>query len=105
MTDIVTDTYELHIGLVQHGNAQISNVVAPEEVEIGEPFNIEYDVTNEGPTDTIYGHVMRTDNQQVFEGTDWEESIPSGQVVNKVAQMPPISEPLDVTIVVGYRKQ
>ena len=105
MADVITDTYPLHIGLVQHGHAKIYNVVAPEEVEQGDPYNIEYDCKNEGAvTDLIFGHVKNDSDEIIFEGTDWEENIPSGQQVHRIAQMPPINEPMDVTIVVGYRK-
>lgn len=104
MPDVITDTYEISIGIIAHGAAEISNVVAPTEVEADEPFTIEYDVTNNGETDSMFAQIKNTADDIVFEGTRWDEEIPAGEEVHKIAQMPGISAPLNAIIEAGYTR-
>lgn len=102
MVDYITDTHNLIITIIQHGNLQISNVVAPSEVFENEEFVISYDVTNNGGTDTCWGHIMDTGQQVEIPNSKWQQAIPAGELQHFDTTVPGRSEDLHATIEVGY---
>ena len=102
MSKTVTDTHEFSISIIQHGDAAISNPTIPAEVESGEDFVIEYDVTNNGVTDTLYGAIKLADGT-ILAGSDWGESIPESEIVHKTFTHPGITAPMMGNIIeVGH---
>lgn len=102
MTKTVTDTHALTIAIILHGNAKVLNVVAPSEVESGEPFNISYDCKNDSSNnDTLWGHLKEAGT--VIDGTYWEELIAGGSTKTGITYSHPgITEPTAFTIEVGH---
>jgi len=102
MPKVVTDQKEFSISIIQHGNAEILNFSAPTEVESGEEFVIEYDVINNGITDTLYGEIV-LDDQSILEGSIWEEVVPADETVHKSVTVPGITAPMvDNVLTVGH---
>lgn len=64
------------------GQARIDNIVAPTQVQQGEPFNVTYDCHNDGGADELYGFIFDTDAQAEMPGTRWVETIDGGAVKN-----------------------
>jgi len=101
MVEVITDTKNISISIIQHANCSINNLTYPTEVESGESFDISYDCTNNGATDTCFGKLYDTDTTY----DNWEETIPSGGTVNKVVTFNTgITETLEVVLEVGYIK-
>jgi len=101
----ITSTYPITIQILQHGDAQILNVVYPAGVYSGESFIIEYDCINNGGEDLVFGRIKNDTSGEVIEGTAWEQSIPSGETIHHVDELPGITEPLTATIEVGYNNE
>ena len=97
----ITDSYTLQITIIQHGNAQIvtDSVVFPSEVEANTPFDISYDVRNDGAEDTLMGHIL-ADGIQI--GIDWEETFTEGEIKTRTFTHPGISADTGFTIEVGH---
>jgi len=104
MTDIQQDTYTISIAIIQHSDLAITNVVAPTEVESGEPFDISYDVTNSGAEDSCYGHLWDNGTNNVVAGSRWEQTIANGETVTKTYTHTGITAPFSGEIQVGYVK-
>lgn len=98
MTDYPTDTYELTITIIQHGDLAVMNVDAPAQVEANTPFVIEYDCINNGETDMCYGRLIE-------DGSDvdrWDDTINAAATKHVVVNMPGRATTLNATIEVGY---
>ena len=94
MPKTITDQHEFSISIIQHGNADIVNFVAPSEVEAGVEFVIEYDVTNTGGVeDALYGEIKLAD-ETILPGSEWEEAVAAGATVHKTVTIPGITEPM-----------
>ena len=80
----VTDTHEFTITVIEHGLAEIVNIVVPTTpIHMNEAFDIAYDVENTGTeSDTLYGHI-KDENGDIITGTEWEETINGGESVSK----------------------
>ena len=102
MTDHITDTHTLTISVIQHANLQIQNVQAPTSVEIGDPFNVSYEVINNGATDTCWGHIL--DGTTELTGSRWEDTISSGAIKSVTYSFTNgITEDKTITIETGYK--
>lgn len=103
---IVTDTYEFTLTVIEHGDAEISNVVVPlEPIYKNEGFDIIYDVTNNGANpDTLWGHI-KDENGDVLPGTYWEEMLGPAESVTKTYPHPgfPISGSYTLSIEAGHK--
>lgn len=101
MTDHITDSETVTITVVAHGNLDVAITNAPTQVFVNEPFDIDYDVTNNGGDDMCYGHAKIGGTVQ--SGTRWDEAIVAGATVSKTATVTIISiGSNDVVIEVGY---
>jgi len=98
----ITDSYTLQITVIQHGNAQIviDSVVFPSEVEANTPFDISYDVRNDGAEDTLMGHILEGVLQ--VPGSAWEEAFTEGEIKTKSFVHSGISADASFTIEVGH---
>jgi len=98
----ITDSYTLQITVIQHGNAQIvtDSVVFPSEVEANEPFDISYDVRNDGAADTLMGHILEGMIQ--VPDSNWEELFTEDEIKTKTITHPGISGDTSFTIEVGH---
>jgi len=103
MAEIMTDSHQFTVTVIQHANLEITNTNIPTNVESGTPFNIEYEVTNNGATDNCYGHIFNATTETIVPGSEWTESIDAGAVVQKSFEISGgITEQLDGIVVVGY---
>ena len=102
MTDHITDTYDLVITIIQHGNVQISNVVAPSQVYSGEDFIISYDATNNSDADDCWGHIMDTGGGSEIPNSRWEQNLANGGAYHSEVTVPGRDSDLNATIEVGY---
>lgn len=101
MTDHMTDIETVTVTVIAHGNLDVTITNAPSQVHVGDPFDIEYDVTNNGGDDTCYGEANVDDVQQ--SGTRWDESIVAGATVSKTATVTlTVAGSIEVVIEVGY---
>ena len=84
-----TDTYEFVITIIEHGNAEILNVVVPTTpIYTNTPFEIKYDVKNtSGSPDVLYGKILDEDGETIT-GTYWEETITPGESITKTYSHP-----------------
>ena len=98
----ITDSYTLQITVIQHGNAQIvtDSVVFPQEVEANTPFDISYDVRNDGADDTLMGHILEGLLQ--VPDSNWEETFDAAEVKTKTFTHPGISGDTGFTVEVGH---
>lgn len=97
----VTDSYTLNITVIQHGNAKIvPDPVFPSEVEANTPFDISYDVRNDGADDTLNGHIL--EGAIEIPGSSWEELFTADEVKTKTFTHPGISADTSFTIEVGH---
>jgi len=101
MTDHITDSATATITVIAHGNLAVEITSAPTQVHVGDPFNIVYDVTNNGGDDDCYGEANVDGVQQ--SGTRWDEGIVAGATVSKTATVT-LTETgsVEVVIEVGY---
>ena len=104
MTDIITDTYNLEITIIEHANLQIKNVVCPDSIEANEDFVISYDIENLGATDDCYGRVIDTNSNAEIVNSRWDEEIGDGLTVSKMTTIPGSDVVIQLTIEVGYVK-
>jgi len=104
MVDIIQDTHQFTISIIIHADLSITNVVAPTSVESGTPFDITYDVVNNGSTDTCFGHIIDNSDSSTIVGSRWEDSIDAGETKSVIFTHPGITEDLTSTIEVGYIK-
>jgi hypothetical protein len=104
MADIVTDTHQLEITIIEHGNPQIKDVVYPDSVEANEDFTITYDVENTDEDDNCFGRVFDTVTGIEIANTRWDEIINEGSIVTKTATIPGSDVFITLTIEVGYVK-
>ena len=104
MTDIITDSINIQINILNHGNCVISNVVAPTEVYVGDTFNIEYDCTNNDGSDMCYGRIIK--NGTTVVGSRWDQELSEGESITNVTPIvaPSTSGTVTFTIEVGYTK-
>lgn len=104
MVDIITDSYDFTVEVIQHGDLAISNVIHPTIVEPGETFMVSYDVTNNGATDTCFGKIMSIGPSEETEiaGTRWQETIPAGTTKNFSPTITGRATNLVARIEVGY---
>ena len=102
----VTDTYIFTLSVIEHGDAEISNVVVPTEpIYKNEVFDITYDVTNNGANpDTIWGHI-KDEVGNVIPGTYWEETLNHNEEVTKTYPHPgfPTTGSYELTIEAGHK--
>ena len=103
--EIITDTFDFVIKLVQHADLKISNVVYPDKSEPGKPIHISYDVTNQGGQDNCYGKIMDDATGYEIQGTRWQKTIGTGIVEKIECDIPPRVNDLHGKIVVGYIKE
>jgi hypothetical protein len=102
---IVTESEQLSVSIIQHGNADILSVQAPSDVEANTPFDITYNVKNIGTVDDmIFGRVKDTVTGDIITGTEWSEVINAMSAVSKTATIPGYTPPgpIQLTIEVGY---
>jgi len=104
MTDIVTDTKEFTVTIIQHANVIIKNLTTPTSVESGEDFTITYDATNNGATDSCYGRVVDVDSNSEIANSYWTESISTGSTKNCSIVIPGKTTQHNLKIEVGYQK-
>lgn len=104
MVDIITDTYVMEITVIEHANVQLLSVDAPECVEYNEPFNITYNLQNNGEADICFGQLVDADTGALISNSRWEMEIPSGNTVNKVVTVPGITTAVNLRLEVGYMK-
>jgi len=102
MSEVITDTYEFTVEIIQHGDLVISNVVAPNQVDPGADFTVEYDVTNNGTNDTCFGYIKDIDSDNEIAGTRWQQGLQSGQTQHFYATITGRATALNAQIVVGY---
>ena len=101
MVEIITDSQTITIGIIQHANCVIENLVYPANVESGETFNITYDVKNNGADDTCYGKLYNAAGNI----DTWQETINAGSTVSKTVTFPSgITDAFSGTLEVGYIK-
>jgi len=98
MTEFVTDIAVIAISIKNHGNVVISNLTYPSIVFAGQPFDIEYDATNNSDGDTCYGKIY--DDTITYDS--WNEILASGQTKHVVANISGLNEELNATLDVGY---
>ena len=99
MVEVITDSKTITITIIQHANCVIENLVYPEYVESGESFDITYDVTNNGETDTCYGKLYDANGDI----DTWQETIDTGATVSKTVTLS-ITDTFNGTLEVGYVK-
>ena len=98
----ITDSYTLQITVIQHGNAQVvtDSVVCPNEVEADTPFDISYDVRNDGEDDTLNGKI--SEGLVLVPGSDWEDAFAADEIKTKTFTHPGISVATGLIIEVGH---
>jgi len=101
MTDHLTDSATVTITVVEHGNVSVTVTDFPTQVFVDEPFDILYDVTNNGGADDAYGQAMLEGTP--IAGSRWDELIAGGATVSKSATVVlTVTGPNDIIIEVGY---
>jgi len=103
--DVVTDTHEFAILVVEFGAAEIQNVVVPTPpIHVNTPFDISYDVVNTGETDILQGH-LKDHEGLILPGSEWEQEVPAGETLSKVCTHNgfSVSGSYSMTLEVGHK--
>lgn len=101
MTDVVTDEKSFTVEIVLIGNAKISNLSYPSNIRRGENLIIEYDCTNQGDRDTIYGVIVNQDTNTPYEGTRWERTMESGETAHITSTIANVQDSIHAKVIVG----
>jgi len=103
MTEIITDTHQFTINVIQHPNVEIINTIIPTEVESGDQFTIEYEIKNNGASGNCWGHIKDVDNDTILAGSEWTGSMNTDDVLTKTFVVSDgITNPFNGKIEVGY---
>jgi len=78
MVDVETDRHEFTIEIIAHGNLSVQNVNVPATGFIDEAIVVNYDVINNGGTDTCYGRLVEVVDGNETEKDRWDDSIGGG---------------------------
>lgn len=85
------------------GQADAINLIFNPIVEPGVPFEIDYDVTNNGNEDILWGALWDIVAQDFIVGTYWSEMFAAGETKHKIIAFPDgIQNPLNAEVHVGH---
>jgi len=104
MEDIITDSYNLEITIIEHADVQILNVIAPDSVEANEDFEITYEIRNDGESDGCFGRIIDTVTDSEIANSRWDEDIMTNETRTKIVTIPGSDVVLNLRIEVGYVK-
>ena len=82
--------------------AIITDIQYPSEVDVNTPFDIIYEVYNDGSTGMLYGKIYDMNTNSVIPGSDWTADVSCGKHISKVYQFNGITQPLYLKIEVGH---
>lgn len=103
MVEVIDDTVQFTVSAVAGAEAKIENVVAPDTVIVGQPFDVTYDVRNIGGiTGSFFGRIEIPD-QGVIPGSEWTQDLDSDGVKHVTHTFADgIIEDLTAVIIAGH---
>jgi hypothetical protein len=87
-----TDSVEFNFTIIEHGNAEISNLIVPTEpIYKDTPFPVEYDVQNIGlDADIIWAHI-KDEAGEVIPDSYWEQRLEGAEIHHAIFTHPGVA--------------